>query len=273
MTDPLVGLVFLLAGVAAAAGVVRHRARRHAIDPRLAVDALFVVVAAGLCASHVVGALVYRPDALAADWTTLLPGSGTSSSLGAIVGAGLGLAGWLRPRAGRAFWIHVDDLVLALGLGWAIGRVGCFLCHDHLGRLTSFPLGVVIGGGRRHDLGLYEALASFALYGVLVAADRPGVRPGWLAGLAAVGYGAIRFALEPLRADDLEVLGRHSDARYFGWTLVQMAAPALCAVGAAILWRSRGRLARISLRPRRPAAPVATTARRSVRPAAPARGG
>ena len=236
----MTGLYFLVAGVAVAAWVARRRAGRRGLSPRLAVDALFAVVATGLCASQIVGALVYRPDVLVADWTTLLPGSGVSSSLGAIAGAGLAVGLWLRPRAGRAFWPHVDNLVLALCLGWAIGRVGCAVCHDHLGRLTSFPLGVAVGGGRRHDLGLYEALASFALFAVLVRADRPCARPGRLAGLAALGYGALRFALEILRAEDLETLGRHSDARYLGLTLVQLVAPLLCAVGAVLLsWADR----------------------------------
>jgi prolipoprotein diacylglyceryltransferase len=43
-----------------------------------------------------------------------------------------------------------------------IGRIGCFMLHEHLGKITGFILGLKVLGESRHDLGLYFSLAGFA---------------------------------------------------------------------------------------------------------------
>jgi phosphatidylglycerol:prolipoprotein diacylglycerol transferase len=222
----LLALAVAFAGAVAAATLLRAQAIRHGLSARAAVDALFVTIAAGLLIGHAADVVLYRFDELARDWTAALPGSGGSCTLGALVGGGLAGAAWLHRRGERPrFWRHADQLALALLLGWGIARLGCFLSHDHLGALTTFPLGIATPGGRRHDLGLYEAVLTLALWAVMLALDRRRPAPGTLVAVAAVGFAVGRFGLELLRVDD---------PRYHGLTLVQYVMPALAALGVGI---------------------------------------
>jgi len=232
----------VLAGVSAAVVV----ARAGGLPVRRSVDALFAMIAFGLLAGHVADVVLYRRDELAAGWRALGPASGGVCSPGAIAGAAL--AGWLcLRRAPGGLAAHDDNLVSALSLGWAIGRVGCFVDHDHLGRLTRSPLGVAFPGGARHDLGLYEAalaLAVFVVVFMVLGAHRRASRhpvAGQGAALAALLFAVGRFGIECLRADDLAALGRRSDGRYLGLTLAQYAAVALATGAATWLRAARAR--------------------------------
>jgi len=235
--DVPASVLWSVAGVAAAAAAARAGARRRGLSVRRTIDGLFLMVAVGLAVGHVADVVLYRAAALRADWRELLPGSGGVCTLGAVLGAGLAGAAWFR-RAPAGFCAHADNLVVALSLGWSIGRIGCFVDHDHLGRLTDAPFAVAMPGGARHDLGLYEALLAGAIFALLSFRDerRAPRPPGWALAVAGLMFGVGRFALESVRADDLERLGRHSDPRFHGLTLVQYAAVALVA-GSALLWR------------------------------------
>jgi phosphatidylglycerol:prolipoprotein diacylglycerol transferase len=167
----------------------------------------------------------------------------------ASVGVFIAIVIRFRTPAGTLAWHYIDQAVLALLLGLGIVRVGCFLGHHHAGRLSSFVLAVGYPGGARHDLGLYEALVVFTLLSVLLARERRmrGSASGVLSASAVFCYGLGRFALEWLRGGDLERIGRHSDPRILGLTLMQYGA--LAAAGAAlVLWRRRWREGQITRR-------------------------
>jgi phosphatidylglycerol:prolipoprotein diacylglycerol transferase len=235
-----VSLLLILTGVVAAGAVARAGARRHGLSPRLAVDGLFLMIVVGLLVGHLTDVVLYRWDAFRADWRELGVASGGVCSLGAVAGAALAGAVWFR-RAPGGMLAHADNLVVGLSLGWAIGRLGCFIDHDHLGRLSTSPLAVAMPGGRRHDLGLYEGVLALFIFLLLWRRDRSPAavdrhrRPGQALALAALLFGAGRFAIECLRADDLELLGRRSDARLLGLTLVQYAAVVLVGCGATLV--------------------------------------
>jgi prolipoprotein diacylglyceryltransferase len=127
-------------------------------------------------------------------------------------------------------------LVPAALLGGAVVRMGCFLGHHHAGRLTRLPLAVVYPGGGRFDLGLCDAILLLAIFAG-VRGWR--TRPGRVAAVSVTAYACGRFAIEFLRGNDLELIGRRSDPRYLGLTLVQYATVAIAALGFAWLWRQR----------------------------------
>jgi hypothetical protein len=84
------------------------------------------------------------------------------------------------------------------------------------------PLSVAYPGGARYDLGLGEALLLLAIFvGVSIVAKHRRERPGRIAAAGIFTYALGRFIIEFLRADDLELIGRRSDPRYGGLTLVQ----------------------------------------------------
>lgn len=237
-----IGTAFFVAGIAVAGAVARGAARRRGLPVRRTIDGLFVMLLVGVLASHALGALLYRwPDVLADPWLAL-PGSDNASTLGAVLGALAAGLLWFRGEPADVRRTHADVLAVALAFGWGVGRLGCALRHDHLGALTSSPLGVEVAGGARHDLGFYEAVLAFALGGALVRLGRRRPPAGTQVGIAAIVFGAGRLAIEHLRADDLERLGRRSDPRVLGFTAVQLAAPILIAAGVVLV----ARIARIT---------------------------
>jgi phosphatidylglycerol:prolipoprotein diacylglycerol transferase len=240
-------VLLALAGVVAAARMARAGARRRRLPVRRTIDGLFLMIAVGLLVGHLADVVLYRSAALRADWRELWPWSGGVCTLGAVLGAGAAAAVWFRGAPG-GWLVNGDNLVIALSLGWSVGRVGCFIDHDHLGRLTDAPFAVAMPGGARHDLGLYEAALALLIFVVLWRGDRRAPRPpGRPLAIAALIFGIGRFAIEHVRGDDLERLGRRSDPRLLGFTLVQYAAVALIAGGAWLWRRSGGRHGHVSV--------------------------
>ncbi len=130
--------------------------------------------------------------------------NGGASSLGGFVGAGMSL--WLfakkRKFTFKELLPYFDIGALGLWLGWGIGRIGCFLIHDHPGTLTHFILGVKFPDGVRFDLGLLESILGFILFIVfyLLFKKLIKIRFGLVAGFSVASYAIVRFFLDFLRA-------------------------------------------------------------------------
>lgn len=133
------------------------------------------------------------------------------------------------------FWQYADAIVFGLPLGLFIGRIGCFLIHDHPGVKTNLFFGVAYPDGARHDLGLYDSLCGLILFLIFLILRRKNWFSGFYVAAFAVWYGVIRFLLDFLRARDL--VG--ADPRYFGLTLAQYLSVILFAGGIYLFYRLR----------------------------------
>jgi phosphatidylglycerol:prolipoprotein diacylglycerol transferase len=130
-------------------------------------------------------------------------------------------------------WRYLDLIAWAFPAAWLLGRTGCFVAFDHPGYATSFFLAQRYSDHVvRHNLGLYEALATVPLVIAFQWLGRKPRPPGFFVGWLALAYAPMRFLLDTLRWDD---------ARYFGFTPGQYGSLALAAVGFAILYRASGR--------------------------------
>ena len=129
---------------------------------------------------------------------------GGASSLGGFVGGVISI--WLfakkRNFTFKELLPYFDIGALGLWLGWGIGRIGCFLIHDHPGTLTHFFLGVKYPDGVRFDLGLLESILGFILFIVFYFLFKKliKVRFGLVAGLSMASYAVVRFLFDFLRA-------------------------------------------------------------------------
>jgi phosphatidylglycerol:prolipoprotein diacylglycerol transferase len=137
---------------------------------------------------------------------------------------GATLAGWAFARSlGLSFARGADYFAVAVPLGHAIGRIGCFIRG-------------CCGGHPPHPVQLYEAagLALIAWTGraSLARVEAMELPRGSAFWLYLFLYGVLRFALDPLRAD-----GRPE--RFLGLSAQQGLALALIAVALAGLRRSR----------------------------------
>lgn len=105
-----------------------------------------------------------------------------------------------------------DFFVVALPLGHAIGRIGCFLAGCCYGAPTQLPWGVKftdphslvppeLYGVALHPTQLYEAAANLLLFVFLHYAYKKPHKAGAVLVQYIIGYGLIRFTIEFFRGD------------------------------------------------------------------------
>jgi phosphatidylglycerol:prolipoprotein diacylglycerol transferase len=214
-------MILIVLGIAVGTEFTRYRAIKHDLSVKLTVDCILWMTAAGFLMAHVVAITFYHPDRLAEDWRNILPWYNFSiSSMGGYLGAAIAIPLFLKVWKKAPLWPYTDGMAFGVVLGFAFGRVGCFTAHDHIGKPTDFFLGVqfperltnAMGEplGTRHDLGLYEALFLFSLFGIFLLLDRRKYFHGFFSGLLLVVYGPMRLFLDSLRATDLS----RADRRY-----------------------------------------------------------
>jgi phosphatidylglycerol:prolipoprotein diacylglycerol transferase len=217
-------------------------------------DASALVFAAGL--GGIVGAKVYYA-LLNRDWHVLLDRSGLVWYGGFVAGAAAVL--WVIRRRHLPAWPLMDAATPALALGYAVGRIGCFLVGDDYGRPSNLPWAVAFPVGlprttagelrqvfhldipssvpddtllRVHPTQLYETATCLLIwgFGLWLLRRRPGAAavPG-VTGLAVLGLLAVeRFLVEFLRA---------KDDRFFGdITLAQVISVLVLLVAAVLAW-------------------------------------
>lgn len=127
---------------------------------------------------------------------------------------------WLLRKKQVNVWKYADAAVFGLPIGLFIGRIGCFLIHDHPGTATDFLLGVEYPDGVvRHDHGLYLSLNGLVLamlFWFLTKKERP---VGTYIAVFSIWYGTVRFFLDFYRAVDIRYNGL-TPGQYFAIVLV-----------------------------------------------------
>jgi phosphatidylglycerol:prolipoprotein diacylglycerol transferase len=192
-------------------------------------DASSIVFAGGV--GGIVGAKVYY-SVLYGDWRLLFERSGLVWYGGFLLGAAAVV--WVVRRRRLPAWATLDAATPGLALGYAVGRIGCFLVGDDYGAPTDLPWGVRYPNGlppttayylRRefgidlpasvpddqllavHPTQVYETLLGVAIWAVGWRMLRRGAPRGRTA-LVMFGLLAVeRFAVEFLRAKDDRFLG------------------------------------------------------------------
>lgn len=225
-------------------------------------DAGAMLLAAAL--GGIVGAKVYYAI-LYGDPRLLLERYGLVWYGGFALGAAAVL--WTVYRRRLPPWSTADAVAPCLPLGYAIGRIGCFLVGDDYGAPTDLPWGVTFPVGLPptraaylesefgvemppgtppdalvavHPTQLYEAAAGLGIWAFGLWLLGRGERRGTVALATVALLGVERLAIEFLRAKDDRLLG--------GFTVAQAISLAVV-VAAAALW---------SLRPRRTTARAQT---------------
>ncbi len=263
----LVAMGFVLGTV-----VAQREARKRGMDPRLYGDVVVWIAVGALVFGHLGHAIFYDPSYyLQKPWELLYVWSGLSS-YGGFFGCAV-LAIVFFKKRGVNVLRGSDLLLMGLTFGWFLGRIGCFVVHDHIGRRVSeapqwvqdsigwlgvrYPSTAEFQAARaagddaysylganyqlldtvRFDLGLMDAiLAAFVFIALLVVSRKP-QREGVLMVVVLLMYGSVRFFLDFLRNTDLG----HADARYLGFTPAQYGSLAIIVAGLLVWRESRSR--------------------------------
>jgi len=170
---------------------------------------------------------------------------------------------WLIRHRRVDFLTAADATAPALAIGYAFGRIGCFLVGDDYGRPTSGWWGVAFPKGsppttaealrefgvkvdpsippyevlRVHPTQIYESLAAFLMFGILMWYTRQEHRKGRGFALFLAMMGVERFLVEIVRAKDDRFIGPFTIAQGISLLLV------ICAV---FLWAHAERRLSIS---------------------------
>lgn len=204
---------FYLLAIATAAGTLQRGGRDRGLDPTR-----WSIAILGWIVGGVIGSMI--PHQVA---PTLIPA--TKTMLGGIAGATLGLvavSAWLR----LPVVVSLDLTAVALPLGAAVARIGCYLtgcCRGIETGVELFP---------RHPVQLYEAVLAVC-FAAAIHRRHQRLPRGSAFLISVAGVGSIRFATEFLR--DSERAGPLSVAQ---WIVI----PVVLAALAALRWR--GELAR-----------------------------
>ncbi len=240
------GIMMMLAFVCGG-WAIQLELRRRALDEEFSADVVIGAVLGGL-----VGAKL---------WYVVLTGEPLFSRggfvwYGGFLGGVLGVVfnSWRR-RVPIAF--TADLVAPALTLGYAVGRVGCFLVGDDYGLPTTLPWGIRFPYGLPattvanlaqlhvsfppgtnpvqvvavHPTQVYETALMLLATAWLWNRREHRHATGWLFGCYLVIAGAERLAIEFLRAKDDRVL--------HGFTIAQVMSVAVIAVGAVLVARLR----------------------------------
>jgi phosphatidylglycerol:prolipoprotein diacylglycerol transferase len=231
--------VLVATGVLLGAWVAGRFARRNDLDPIATGDLVTYAVVTGFIFGYFLNGFFYErdtflevlrhPSLFFSTWLGL-------SSYGGFFGGILGCFLW-RYRKKMPLLPYANAVCFALPFGWLFGRMGCFVVHDHPGKVTDFPLAVAdyhFGAPPyqpRHDLGLYEVIFSLFIIALFVWLERRRRRPvGFYCVLLPLLYAPIRFFLDFLRAPPLE----GGDVRYAGLTPAQWSSLVMVAIGWAV---------------------------------------
>jgi phosphatidylglycerol:prolipoprotein diacylglycerol transferase len=133
------------------------------------------------------------------------------------------------------FWHYADIIAFSAPAGLAIGRIGCFLIHDHPGIETGFFLGVRYPEAARWDLGLMQLIANLIIFVIFLALIRKQKFVGFYVSFFFLYYAITRFVLDFLRIYE----GPMADARYFFLTPAQYFSVALLVIGIIIFIKKK----------------------------------
>ncbi len=104
---------------------------------------------------------------------------------------------------------YLDAGVLALVAGTFFYRIGNFLSHSHIGKITDIPWGVYYNNQLRHDISLYEMLNLLFVFLLGWSLRKKIKTPGLIFAIVLGLSSLIRFSTDFLRNDDLMTANFH----------------------------------------------------------------
>jgi phosphatidylglycerol:prolipoprotein diacylglycerol transferase len=229
----MMALAFIIAGA-----VGRWQFKKRDVNPDFIYGLTIAAVIGGLLGAKI-HYLILHPDL----WPENLLNGGGLVWYGGMIGALLA-AVIVTLLSRQRLEAVMDGAALALPVGYAVGRIGCFLNGDDYGVATNLPWGISFPNGSPptppgvhvHPTQLYESAASLVIFALLLWVIGPRCkREGPLIFAYAVLAGIERFLVEFIRTNEPVALGL---------TQQQWISIVLVVVGAVGTWwfATRGRL-------------------------------
>ncbi len=224
------GLMIAL-GILVSAVALYREAPREKMDPDHLLEAVIVGAFGGLLGARILYVLINWEYYTARPFTAFFTHFGGLSFYGGLFLGVLFLYLWSRWR--RTGFLRVTDILAPyLALGYAFGRVGCFLNGCCYGLESAVPWAMPAGLADdllRHPVQLYAALGAILIF-IILKKLRP-IRPfvGFLTVSLFALYGLMRFTNEFFRHGEAVWLGL-SAAQLFSLGLVTVSLLVIAAI-------------------------------------------
>lgn len=214
---------FVALGMIIGLVVASRRAQKLGLDKKLVLDAATWILVSAIVGSRIVHVLFYDLQTyLDNPWEVFAIWNGGLASVGGFIAAVL-VGVWYFRKHNVDVWKYADATIFGLPIGLGIGRIGCFLIHDHPGTMSDMALAVRYPDGEgRLDHGLFLAINGFMLAIIFAVMSKYKQPVGMYLVVFALWYGVVRFILD---------FWRTADATYLGLTPAQYVMIGLVTVG------------------------------------------
>jgi phosphatidylglycerol:prolipoprotein diacylglycerol transferase len=222
----------------AAGWVLTRQFRRYGLSDELASTVVMAAALGGILGAKIYYAILMR------SWSDLFARAGLVW-YGGLIG-GVIACSYVVLRNRVDYLVAADAAAPALSIGYALGRIGCFLVGDDYGAPTNGWWGVAFPKGsppttayalrefgvhvdpaipdeavlRVHPTQIYESLAALAMFAILMVIVRKPHRKGLAFALFLIMMGIERFLVEIVRAKDDRFLGAFTIAQLISVILI-----------------------------------------------------
>ena len=200
--------LFVAAGFLLGIGWSMREARQRGLNPELVSDLGFYIILGAILGARLLYVLInptyfwHNPQEIFMFWKGGLVFSG-----GAILATIFAMV-FLRIKQ-QDPWVWMDTLAPGIGLGEAIGRIGCLAAGCCYGAVCDLPWAITFFNPDSlaplhvplHPTQLYHSLAGLACFAVTLAAKGRTRASGQLMGIFLVLFGSFRYVIELFRAD------------------------------------------------------------------------
>ncbi len=231
---------FVALGMGIGLFLLKKEAKKRGWNVEEIFDIAFWILIGGIIGGRVAHILFYDlGHYIAQPIDVIKVWEGGMSSFGGMAGAVLGFLYMMKKKkkSKETMLQYADVFVWAGVYGWIVGRIGCLMIHDHLGKPCDCFLSIQTPTGPRLEMALLEILGLIPLAGYLFLTRKRVRKAGESLGIVILYYGVLRFILDFFRATDLA----GSDARYFGLTPAQYFAILFVMSGASLLYKRKGK--------------------------------
>lgn len=231
------GLMMFLAFVAGG-WILTRQFRRYGLSDDLASTIVMAAAIGGIVGAKIYYAILYH------SWAELFSRAGLVW-YGGMMGGAIACS-FVIVRNRVDFLVAADAMAPAMAIGYALGRIGCFLVGDDYGAPTNGWWGVAFPKGsppttayslrefgvrvnpaipddailRVHPTQIYESLSAFVMFLILMRVESRPHRKGKALALLLVLLGIERFLVEIVRAKDDRFLGPFTVAQLISVIIV-----------------------------------------------------
>lgn len=178
-----------------------RRSTQRGLDKITAIDLSLTVLTGGFLGARLLHVFYEEPELYSLKpLAVLYIWNGGFVYLGGVVGAMIAAVAYCKYKL-EPFWYWADVATPPIALGYAIGRLACFLNGCCYGREAEVPWAILLHGAHRHPTQLYATFWELAVVALLLLTQSKFKTSGMMFNVWLMLHGAGRIVMEVFRDD------------------------------------------------------------------------